>query len=518
MKKALFTTICCFIVFILPAQQRWSNNYLESENPFGKDLNESYDKGYLFTGRFGPNYPNFNWLIKTDINGNLLWKKVLGELNSYSSLADDICLDNSGNIYLSGSTNFYGDDNSDPIIMKLNPCGEKVWCRVFIEEGNNYCSDVVLTPDKDVVVLLKYMNTIHISDRICLAKFDSSGNLLWNQCFNGSDSSVHNEEAREITLTPEGGFLLTGECYYESPDPPHAWWIKPYYIKVDSAGNFEWEMVVHGEIIDKGGAAWNTVLSPDRNYYYSSISHYYHPPFGDAPALLKMDLNGSIIDIYDLAPVGEYGKMVQAKFITDTTLMASATWGDGGGPEAVIIDTLGNIQYSLQLLDNEWMANTEVTFDKKLLFLTKIHDQNDNFSTYLFKLNQQLGSDTLYTQLFNYDSLCPNQIVSDTIPIEGCGLIVGMEELVDGNNNKIPELLIYPSPAQNQFTLQCEALNESSTKAEIYDLYGQRVMSLEIPKGQTETTVKTEGWQKGVYLVQVWRAGGTLVSGKVVIE
>ena len=236
-----------------------------------------------------------------------------------------------------------------------------------------------------------------------------------------------------------------------------------------------------------------------------------------------MDLQGNIIDVYDIAPPNTLGTISSLKFITNSTISATAVWGPWGGSGydidnyAVILDTLGNIIEQEVVIQSISPMITEVTYDKKILEFVETISEDGAFDVYLFKLNQQLQGDSVYTRWFNYDSLCPYQIVSDTIPIEGCGLIVGMEELYDGNNNKEPELLIYPNPAQAQFTIQCEAFNESPTKVEIFDLYGQSIKTLEIPKGQTETTVTTEGWQKGVYLIQVWRSGSFIASGKVVM-
>ena len=500
----------------LVAQNRWTKIYHAEEDAVGLNLSLGYDKGYLLAGKHGHNYVNYNWLIKTDINGEVLWEKSFGDPSTNINI-QDMSFNNLGDIYLVGFTGYYNEESYDPLIMKLNACGEKQWCRVFVEDGVNFSNALTVTPDAGVVVVLRYMNSTYLTDRICLAKFNVSGDMLWKECYNSSDTSLHNEDAFNLTQAPDGGFLISGYCGYEDPNPPHSWWDKPYYIKTDSLGNFEWETVVHKEVSDKGGMSWSTVLSPDSNYFYSSLSHYYHPPFGDAPALLKMDMSGNVVGIYDLAQPNEYGKMIEAKFVTDSTLMASALWGNVlvGGSKAVIIDTLGNIIRQTGLLQNEWLAFTEVTFDSKLLFFTNINDNNGNFDAYLFKLIQQLESDTLYTQLFNYDSLCPYPIAWDTIVQDNCGLIVGMEELYDRKNNKEPKLLIYPNPAQAQFALQCEAFNESLTIVIIFDQYGQKVMTLSIPRGQAESAVTTEGWQKGVYLVQVWGSGSFIASGKV---
>lgn len=155
----------------LKGQVRWTHTYLDGENPFGESLVEYYDKGYLLAGRFGPNYPTYCWLIKTDINGNELWRKVIGDKSKYIVITDDIDINNFGEIFLVGSTNYYNEDDYDPLVMKLNSCGEKEWCRVFYEpERNNFSNEVVSTPNGGCVAMLRNMNVDLIHDRICLTK------------------------------------------------------------------------------------------------------------------------------------------------------------------------------------------------------------------------------------------------------------------------------------------------------------------------------------------------------------
>ncbi len=503
----------------LVAQNRWVNNYLEGEDPFAESLLKHYDGGYLLAGRFGPNYPSYNWLIKTDVNGEILWKKVFGTESSSLVLSFDVGSNSYGDIYLVGLTGYYNDESYDPLIMKINSCGEKQWCRVFVEDGINFSYALVVTPDAGVVVLLRYMNSTYVTDRICLAKFNVSGDMLWKKCYNSSDTSLHNEDAYNLTLAPDGGFLISGYCGYEDPNPPHSWWDKPYYIKTDSLGNFEWETVVHKEVSNKGGDAWSTVLSPDNRYFYSSISHYYYPNLGDAPALLKMDLSGNIVDIYDLAQPDEYGKMIEAKFITDSTLMASALWGNVlvGGPKAVIIDTLGNIIRQTGLLQNEWLAATEVTFDKKLLFFTNINDNNGNFDAYLFKLNQQLESDTIYTQLFNYDSLCPYPITSDTIVQDNCEIIVGNEEIHPKANVK-SYLKIFPNPAGDYCMIEYDlSLFDGEANITITDLYGMTLFSFILEKEHTQKTVSLAYFSTGIYFVNLLVNGNRKETVKLIV-
>jgi hypothetical protein len=410
--------------------------------------------------------------------------------------------------------------------MKLNTCGEKVWCKVFYEPGINFSNKIVATSDGGCLAILRYMSTDLQFDRICLAKLNSTGELTWKQCYNSTDTLLRNEDAYDLTLSSDGGYLITGICDYQDINPPHYLWIKPYYIKTDSLGNFEWEKVLHSEGSAIGGSAWNSVLSPDSSSFYSSISHYYHTtPVGDAPALVKLSLDGELIDIYDLTPPGDYGKMISAKFVTDTTLAASAVWGNGDqSSRAVIIDTLGNIIEQTMVLDNDWMGQVEITFDQKILYFTNLNEGAD-FDAYLFKYNQNLESDSIYTQYFTYDSLCDGEIISDTIFQDDCGIIVGDREIWLPKDENENQLVIYPNPATHKFKVQSLPAGSAGLKFEVggcvlrvFDLFGRRVEEVEIPKGQTEIEITTTGWQRGIYLVRVTGEGGLIGISKVLVE
>ncbi|MBC8320169.1 MAG: T9SS type A sorting domain-containing protein [Bacteroidetes bacterium] len=515
--RTLITLLLIAGAVSLFSQDRWVMQYYGDVDAIGKYMTKSYDNGYLLIGKHGSNSVNYNWLIKTDVNGEILWEKTFGD-SSTNIMFADMAYNDLGDLYLVGLTGYYNDESYDPLIMKLNACGEKQWCKVFVEDGINFSNALAVTPDGGVVAILCQMGSIPFVDDICLAKFDIAGNLQWKYCYNSSDTAIYGDFAWDITLASDGGFFISGECNYQDPNNPSIGWVKPFYIKTDSLGNFEWETVIHKEVSDVGGVAWSSVLNPASNYYYSSLSHYYHPPFGDSPALLKMDTNGDVVDIYDLASLGSYGKMIEAKFITDTTIMASAVWGNIGRPKAVIIDTLGNIIHQANLLDNDRMAHTEVTFDNKLLFFTNMQDNNDQFDAYLFKLNQQLESDTVYNQLFNYDSLCVGQIVSDTIVQDGCGLIVGLEEMYVSDINNRNKILIYPNPATNSFKLKSEMFEVKGASIEIFDLFGQKIKTIKISNEQTKVEVNVKDWQKGLYLIQMQNKDGVVANGKVIVQ
>ncbi len=522
--KQFFTTgfTLFFILFseILFGQSNWPKIYYDDINAPKLNFIVSYDDGYLLLIRNKPNWPRNNWLIKTDVNGNVLWEKTLGD-GVNVIITRGIGMNNAGSIYLSGSYGLVGS-YTDPYVMKLNACGEKEWCKIFSVPGiHNISPALTVTPDGGCAVLLYRTGENGFVDRNCLARFDKEGNMLWKQCYNSQDSLLGNEDCYNLILTPDNGFLLTGFCIYA--DTVHnLGWGHPYYIKVDSLGNFEWETIPDKHGINGFGEGWTTVVSPDSNYYYSSISHYYYysEENGAAPALLKMDMAGNVVGIYDMAEPDFFGMLYDAKFINDTTLVASSAWGPewAGWPKAVIIDTLGNMLDEQDMLENDYLARIELTIDNKYLFYTQDIDENEEFDAYLFKFNQNLESDTVYTQPFVYDSLCPYGIVSDTIALDDCGLIVGDREIFMPKNEAESKVKIFPNPASDKFKVQSPMFEVGVCVVEVFDLFGRKVDEIQVPKAQTEIEINTIGWVKGLYVVRVIGQDGMMGSGKVVIK
>ncbi len=507
MKKQILL-IALLVTFLVNGlcQGRWTHSYLESEDSWGYWITESYDGGYLLSGRYGSDNPLDCWLIKTDINGDVLWKRDFGNDVVYSSVTYRISQSQNGDIYLAGTTNLIGGEDHDPIIMKLNACGEKEWCQSIVEEGNNYIRAVRATSDGGAALLLSYMNELLFKDRVGLARFDSSGILLWKHYFNNSDTAMSNQEGEDLTLTLDGGFLISGDCCYKDPDPPHMSSSKPYYIKTDYDGNIIWERIFYKDSGNYGGTAWSTELDPNEMHYYSSLHHRF--PGGDAPALLKMDLLGNLVDIYNLTPSSPYGSGFRTKFLSDTSLIGNLRIANGYN-NAVVFDTLGNIIHQTNLNSVDYVIDSEVSFDNKLLYITNTHEGNNVYSTSLFKFNSNLLGDTIYSTQLTYDSLCPYQITNDTIALTECGLIVGTEEIIYQEDEEEYFLLIYPNPASSYVTL-----SSSNYHLQLHSLQGQQILT----SIQGNEQISVEGVTSGIYVATIREGENVVGREKLIVK
>jgi hypothetical protein len=523
-KRIIIGLAIIAIAISTESQSRWVKQYMEGENAPGHYISTAYDPGYLLTGRILPSY-QYTWLVKTDVNGEVLWEKFIGG-NHDRVIVDCFSQNRIGETYLSGG--FYDDGNTDPFILKLNVCGEMEWCQsISTTSDYDFYADIITTIDNGCAALIVqsfYPLRIY---RNGIIRFSRDGILLWQQYYQSDDPGVNNEELLDMIMTPDSGFLLTGTCYYPDLDNPDLNWLHPYYVKTDSLGNFEWETIVHKETADMGGEAWETVINPSKEYYYSSINHYYHSDslYTKRPAFIKIDLDGNVEGVYDLVHQNyDWGMLVSATFINDSLLAGGAGWGyneDVPLSRAVIFDTLGNIRDSVVLLEDGYLSSTAVTHDGKLLFYNTI-EENGDFDTYLFKLTQDLEQDTFYTTPFVYDSLCPYHIVSDTIVPDDCGVIVGIEEDMEtgghGDKETRGELEVWPNPAREVLNFKFSILNSGLDYSIcIYDIFGREVRKIKIPNEQDGFRLNVAAFSPGLYIIIMRNETDILGSRKFVI-
>jgi hypothetical protein len=158
MKIIFFIFILQFFICISNAQSRWVRIYHDEEDTPMRYILESYDKGYLFSGKSEANYSKYNWIIKTDINGEILWEKTIGD-GIHSLVLFEMAMNESGSLYTSGESR-HEDAYGDPIIVKLNVCGEKEWCKVLHSpDHHDFAHCICSTPDGGCAVTLVVTGT-----------------------------------------------------------------------------------------------------------------------------------------------------------------------------------------------------------------------------------------------------------------------------------------------------------------------------------------------------------------------
>jgi hypothetical protein len=535
-----FRTLFCVCILLLTIfqsafSQNWPKVYLPGSVPYC--IENTYDRGFLIGGRYSSSEGNplRGLIFKTDINGNFKWSKCLNTYNDGSGVFD-ITRTMDGGAILSGTTHQY-DDYGDPLIMKLNACGEKEWCRVYsyAHEIFDYAASVYPIPG-GYISHINRGGDLYADDHVFLFRLDMNGDLVWQQQYALSDPLFLGAKGEHMMITSDYKYLISGWCYYPDSGTVNPKYLKPLLIKIDSAGTVEWERPwsrINGE--NFYGQSFRSITDNKHNIYScgrhieSSVT-----PSGDRPAMLVTDANGNELSYRDMITNSWQAVIFTINWFADSTIALGGGWTVTGTDEHEAIfkvDRSGNIIDSTELLSSVYSFSDAVVDEDDKLFIISPQYNNNQWQSYAWKLNHNLQLDTLYTHPFVYDSLCPHPIVSDTISLD-C-VIVGIDEPF--NDPGTGKLKVYPNPAndflhieipdkikvatKNQvFSLTTLYSQWESATLEVYDLFGSKMFTKLIRQSDKNIDLDINSWPAGMYVVRLVYLGNTVVSEKVVIK
>ena len=167
------------------------------------------DSGNVYvTGHsFGPTPPDYA-TIKYDPSGNELWVKRYDGPGNSGDYAYAIAVDGSGNVYVTGMSIGTGTAG-DYATIKYHPNGDTAWVRRYNGPPNgwDYARAMAVDDSRSVYVTGMSIGTWSGPDYVTI-KYDSSGNELWTERYNGSGDSW--DYARAITVDGAGNVLVTG--------------------------------------------------------------------------------------------------------------------------------------------------------------------------------------------------------------------------------------------------------------------------------------------------------------------
>jgi hypothetical protein len=509
------------LLFIFFCGIQFNNNYLQAQNwpiIYGdnfdaliKDIHETYDRGFYLTAftYTSQGVNKFGWIIKTDINGNILWDRKFGYGNDRNWFSDSYLTLDKG-LIISGGTTKYSSGNLDPNFIKLNVCGEIEWCKVFQSPDQNYATGVLQLADGSYIGMLEYYGEGETYARISLVKMDQSGEPLWIHRLAQEDSLIDNESGLWLYLTTNNNYLVSGYAYH-----PGSY---PFWILTDTSGVQIWDLFG-----DNFFGEAHQVIEKDTGIFYST-SYAIGDNGIQSPVLFKFNKFGDLIGEYNLMrDTIVMGSSTPIASIDDSSLIIGVGWKkvyyplDDGYTEVFITDTMGNLKNRRQFFDHKYnsLQSIIVSSDHKILAAGNFV-LDGNFDIYLWKMNDDLEDDTLYTQPITYDSLCPYEIQSDTVDLN-CGVFVNIEEIPTKEEYE-STVKISPNPARNWISLTLpDNVSQGNMDLAIYNIFGQEVLNW---KGNSATRIISldiSSLSSGLYFVNGCDKRNHYLKGKFVV-
>lgn len=296
---------------------QWENNYGGSDRDKLNSIQTTQDGGYIMAGATWSTdhdvtdttgYPTNYWIVKLDKKGNIDWEKTFG--GSSWDLVSSVKQTPNGNYIVVGSTkssdfdisNNYG--NYDIWVLKLDSKGNILWKKNYGGSDDDYASEVVVTADNNYVIAA---NTESDDQDVCnsykedptywILKINSSGKLIWDRCYGGSDI----DRADDLIKTNDGGFLMAGQSYSSDEDVSINYGKSDFWlIKVDSTGQLEWENSYGGSGYERNPVIEKApndgyLLAGNISEYDSVTDHHISDYYGNEDIwVAKLDKNGNL--------------------------------------------------------------------------------------------------------------------------------------------------------------------------------------------------------------------------------
>lgn len=150
------------------------------------------------------------WIRKYDSEGNILWTEAYR--NALQSTFEDegksVVTDNEGNVYVAGGI-MTSEEGANIFIGKFDSLGSLIWVETYNGSsfGWDWANDITIDEDGNLYVTGVKENTETGFD-IWIRKYDSDRNVLWT---NTHDGSAHNyDRGNDIAVDDEGDVYVTG--------------------------------------------------------------------------------------------------------------------------------------------------------------------------------------------------------------------------------------------------------------------------------------------------------------------
>jgi hypothetical protein len=501
----------------LPAQAVYFNNRYNlfpfNNWDYSNTIFEIED-GYIIYGATGGSNNLYNMaLLKMNNDGQIIWTKYMtNDSTSYAPGYSGALLKYSEDVYFgAGIARSYTSNwvHDRGLLIKYNSEFDTLWKNEYGETSAPFDTSYLfrnLTFALDGGIAMtgswgEYSTGI-MNAHAYLIKTDTSGNKLWEHVYTNLPGDV---QGYSVISTTDGGYAIGAFQYYHVPPPNETG--DPIVIKTDSLGNFEWVRHLGGELMDTHAMVAN---STDGNIlvisaYSDSVSG------GDEWAkkihLVKLTNDNQVI--FDRM----YNRKIYMLFThtlhcnPDGTIICS---GSTGTINSDYPFTVGWLFKTDSNGDSLWYREYQKvgrpnSFSSNVLYNVIPTSDNGYISCgYVYPVLPDTGTQDVWV------------VKVDSMGCESSDFCwVGVKELPVAP--KIGELIIFPNPVEEVFTVQFQKVNDKCL-IQFVDITGRKVEEVSTAPFSSTEVVNCSHWPPGIYFGQLISDGKVLAKGKVVVK
>ena len=241
-KSALFVVFFFTLASFMPLHAQWAKTYGGTQYDSVAALIQLTDTGgYIVCGRtasFGSGSYDF-WLLELSAFGEVEWERAYG--GSDGDYPYSIQQTSDGGYILAGTTYSYGSGDGDAWVLKVSSIGDVEWEKTYGGTDYDTARCLQLTSDGGYIVVGYTENWGAGGRDIWVLKLSSAGNITWQKTYGGTSSDY----GWSIEQTSDGGYIVAGETYSFGDFSDNAW-----ILKLSSTGNIVWQKIYGGSDLD----------------------------------------------------------------------------------------------------------------------------------------------------------------------------------------------------------------------------------------------------------------------------
>lgn len=228
----------------------WSRTYGGSLADYGHDLILAPDSGFVIVGTtlsFGRGKEDL-YLIRTNRYGDPLWSRTYGGAQTDEGWSIRATRD--GGFILCGTTASSGAGYGDLWLIKVNSIGDSIWAKTYGGAGGESGFAVRETTDDGFIAVGCTGSFGEGYSSVYTVRVSSTGDSLWARTYGGAKADV----GYSVENTLDLGFIIAGSTASFGLGYSDA-----YIVKLDGAGNVEWQNTFGGTKDDRAYSVCPTV-------------------------------------------------------------------------------------------------------------------------------------------------------------------------------------------------------------------------------------------------------------------